>query len=278
VTKVRRKTKPRRGPDEIASAVVAVMQQIAAGRSVAAACRSAGIAVPSYYRWRAGANGHGAAAPSPDRMHETILNAAKTVFLREGYAASLDTVAAAAGVARQTVYNQFGSKERLFGEVVQSVYQRLLSPILVLERDAGFISTLTSYGRHFMKIAFDPESLALLRITLGEYRDFPELAKITYALRASHTIPVFTDRIAEFLGGEMERGVIDRHDPLMAAEAFVGSFTAHARHRALVGMSHDTPERLEAMLRLCVDVFARGLGYRAVFPNTKLVDKSPIQS
>jgi len=196
-----------------------------------------------------------------DETREAILQAAKFVFLRDGYGASLERVAAAAGVARQTVYNQFGSKERLFSAVVQAVYQRILTPVLLIEKGADFIETLTVYGRHFLRIALDADSLALLRITLGEYQGHPQLAQITYALRASHAIPVFTDHIAGFLRDSMERGIIDTVDPLMAAEAFVGAFTAHPRHRALVGVGYDTPERLEAMLQMCVRIFARGLGY-----------------
>jgi TetR/AcrR family transcriptional repressor of mexJK operon len=245
-----------------ASIVAAVGRELAAGRQVADACRAVGVSVPSYYRWKAKIRPRDAGRSQADETREAILLAAKSVFLREGYGASLDSVAAAAGVARQTVYNQFGNKDRLFSDVVQAVYQRILNPILVIESGADFIETLTIYGRHFMRIAFDPDSLALLRITLGEYQKFPELARISYALRASHAIPVLTDHIADFLREHMQRGVIEEVDPLMASEAFVGSFTAHARHRALVGAGYDTPERLEAMLQMCVKVFARGLGYR----------------
>lgn len=248
----------RRDADSAAEAVARVERELAAGRDVKTACRKAGISVPSFYRWRGRVNG----STQADVSRATILNAAKTVFLRDGYGANLDSVAKAAGVARQTVYNQFGNKERLFSEVVQAVYQGLATPVLVVERDSDFLATLLSFGRAFMKMALNAESLALQRVALGEYRDEPELAKIAYALRASHAIPVLTDFIAGYLREQMDRGVIDRVDPLMAAEAFGGSFTAHARHRLMIGIKSDSPERLEEMLKLCVKIFARGLGYR----------------
>jgi len=168
----------------------------------------------------------------------------------------------AAHVARQTVYNQFGSKQRLFSEVVQLVYQRVVGPVIVVQRDRDFISTLTNFGRSFMKMAFDSESLALQRIALGEYSNTPELARVAYALRASHAIPVLTDIIANYFREQMDRGVIDRADPLIVAEAFAGSFTAHTRHRIMIGIDGDSPERQDAMLQLCVTIFARGLRYR----------------
>src|SRR3954464_12990630 len=48
-----------------------------------------------------------------------IMRAATRIFIAAGYErASLDTVAAEAGVSKQTIYNHFGDKERLFVAVV----------------------------------------------------------------------------------------------------------------------------------------------------------------
>jgi AcrR family transcriptional regulator len=50
-----------------------------------------------------------------ERKHTAILDAARTVFSREGYAAtSVDEVAAEAGIAKGTVYLYFKSKEELY--------------------------------------------------------------------------------------------------------------------------------------------------------------------
>src|SRR5258708_40233270 len=102
-----------------AERVASVEREIAAGLDVRTACRRAAVSAPSYYRW--GARERGGVGQT-ERIREMILGAAKTVFLRDGYGASLESIAEAAEVARQTVYNQFGSKEQLFAEVVQSVY------------------------------------------------------------------------------------------------------------------------------------------------------------
>lgn len=244
-----------------AEQVASVEKDIAAGIEVRIACRRAGVSVASYYRWRARARSE---AGLSEKMRETILSAAKTVFLRDGFGASLESIAETAGVARQTVYNQFGSKERLFAEVVQSVYQRMLTPIFVVERDGDLISTLTEVGRHLIKVSLHPDSLALQRIAMGEYRDRPELIRVAHTLRTSHAIPALTDYLAEYLQRQMASGVIDTADPLLSAEAFLGSLIAQARYRLSIGVEGDSPERLETRLRFCVEVFARGLGHRAI--------------
>jgi AcrR family transcriptional regulator len=249
-----------RRPNVAAERVASVEREIAAGLDVRTACRRVAVSVPSYYRWRARERG---GAGQAERIREMILSAAKTVFLRDGYGASLESIAEAAEVARQTVYNQFGGKEQLFAEVVQSVYQRMLTPFFVVDHRGDLISMLTELGRHLMRVALNPDSLALQRIAMGEYRDTPALLRVVHTLRASHTIPALTEYLADYLRGQMQDGVIDAADPLLSAEAFFGSLIAHVRYRLSIGVAGDTPEQLEARLRLCVEIFARGFGYRA---------------
>jgi TetR/AcrR family transcriptional regulator, mexJK operon transcriptional repressor len=56
------------------------------------------------------------------RKRRAILDAAGTVFLRDGFArASIDVIAAEAKVSKQTVYNHFGDKERLFTAMTDDV-------------------------------------------------------------------------------------------------------------------------------------------------------------
>jgi TetR/AcrR family transcriptional repressor of mexJK operon len=72
-----------------------------------------------------------ALAPDDPEQHETrgypakrraIMDAAAQVFLRDGYTrASVDAIAAAAGVSKQTIYNHFGDKERLLIAVTSAI-------------------------------------------------------------------------------------------------------------------------------------------------------------
>ncbi len=56
---------------------------------------------------------------SRDARRARILDAARAVMLRHGYRkATLEDVAAEAGVSRATVYNHFGNKEAVFRELV----------------------------------------------------------------------------------------------------------------------------------------------------------------
>ena len=66
-----------------------------------------------------------------------VLNAAMEVFCKEGYNASIDAVSQHAGVARQTIYNNFGNKQQLFCEAPRFP-----------ELAAGFHEIFMIHGHH----------------------------------------------------------------------------------------------------------------------------------
>ncbi|MCD6044480.1 MAG: putative TetR-type transcriptional regulator, partial [Burkholderiales bacterium] len=55
-----------------------------------------------------------------------VLRAATTSFLAHGYGSSVDDIARRAGVAKQTVYHHFPSKDELFKEVARELANRVL--------------------------------------------------------------------------------------------------------------------------------------------------------
>ncbi|MFJ3200196.1 TetR/AcrR family transcriptional regulator [Streptomyces sp. NPDC086989] len=114
------------------------------------------------------------------RKREAILEAARTVFLREGFGAGVDQLAAEAGVSKVTIYNHFGSKENLFNavigqtldealEVAQSVIQAKLAESDDVRTD------LLEACRTWVAGLTTPEVLALRNVIAGERHRFPEL-------------------------------------------------------------------------------------------------------
>ena len=62
----------------------------------------------------------------PLEHRSRVLRAATTSFLARGYASSVDDIARRAGVAKQTVYAHFPSKDALFKEVAHDLTRRVL--------------------------------------------------------------------------------------------------------------------------------------------------------
>src|SRR3989475_13199391 len=62
----------------------------------------------------------------PAETRARVLRAASRSFLRHGYHTSVDEIARRAGVAKQTLYHHFPSKDQLFKEVACDLAKRVL--------------------------------------------------------------------------------------------------------------------------------------------------------
>jgi TetR/AcrR family transcriptional regulator, mexJK operon transcriptional repressor len=118
------------------------------------------------------------------RKRLQIRQAAVAAFLRNGYVGtSMDDVAVAAKVSKQTVYKHFGSKEELFvaileatvGDVMDEVFERVGA---ARERRGGLEEELLTTGRRLIALIMQPELLALRRLMTGEASRFPQLGEI----------------------------------------------------------------------------------------------------
>jgi TetR/AcrR family transcriptional regulator, mexJK operon transcriptional repressor len=173
--------------------------------------------------------------------HDAILEAARRVFLREGYSASMDLVAAEAGVSKQTVYNHFGSKEGLFRAIVDHVSGELLD--VLVEREgarADPAATLDVIARRFLDMLLAPSHLALHRMLVAEAPRFPDLAREIYLGGPAHA----ASELAHYLAQATRRGALAVADPALAAEQFFGALCGHLHLRALL-IPQDPPGKAE---------------------------------
>ena len=122
--------------------------------------------------------------PSGDRAkakRRAIVRAATRVFVRDGYEAGMDLIAAEAGVSKVTVYNHFGSKEGLFQAVIGDALAEALDEAVVsstrenVASSEDFRESLILTARAWVRGMTRPEVLALRHLVVSEVRRFPEL-------------------------------------------------------------------------------------------------------
>jgi TetR/AcrR family transcriptional regulator, regulator of autoinduction and epiphytic fitness len=109
-----------------------------------------------------------------------ILDGAMQEFLARGYAAaSMDRVAAAAGVSKATVYSHFGDKEKLFKALVeQMAKQRMQSILSHMDESLEPRQALRNLFCDAMDdCCHNAEFHDFKRVLVGESGRFPELAK-----------------------------------------------------------------------------------------------------
>ncbi|MDB9311689.1 TetR/AcrR family transcriptional regulator [Spirulina sp. CS-785/01] len=117
--------------------------------------------------------------PHPTKR-EQILNGATEIFLQQGYeGASMDRVAAQAGVSKNTIYSHFQDKEGLFKATIEQVTEKRFQIIfgsLTLSNPPATV--LREIAEKILEmVCHDDEYIAFLRLIVGESGRFPELAQ-----------------------------------------------------------------------------------------------------
>jgi TetR/AcrR family transcriptional repressor of mexJK operon len=161
---------------------------------------------------------------------ERVLRAATSSFLAHGYGSSVDVIARRAGVAKQTVYHHFPSKDELFKEVARDLTRRVLVELEAGPRDVR--ATLERFGTAFRKRVLGAQGIATFRAVVPEVPRFRALARAMYAASAGETVR----RLAAYLEDAMQAGELRRDDPTLAAELLLGMLVGHDRVKRLFGV------------------------------------------
>jgi len=161
----------------------------------------------------------------PDRTtRERILDAALDSFGARGVdAVSLDEIARAVGVRKQTVLYWFDSKEALVDGVLEKVAAELVAVIDAAVRAAPDdpLDRIDAVVRAVFRPAVRRPAL------LGLVREVSRLSP-TQADRLSSRIAPLVDRAVAYLGSEMDAGRLRRGDPRLIAALGYATLTGIA--------------------------------------------------
>jgi len=176
------------------------------------------------------------------RKRRAILDAARTLFLRNGYVGtSMDDVAALAKVSKQTVYKHFGDKRSMFVELLTGDMGGADDAVAALaeavpqsddlERD------LRVFARAYLASVMQPHLVRLRRVVIGEAERFPDLARTWYSRGPEQAYAMFAGWF-EVLD---RRGLLHVDDPLLAAQEFNWLVLSIPLNRAMAEPVVDEP-------------------------------------
>lgn len=156
--------------------------------------------------------------PSTQRKMEDILEAAKAEFLACGFAsASIEAIAARAGVSKVTIYNHYGDKENLFGETLRSYIAKMQENFQIENLEQKSLrDILIGAGVDMLGFLTEDKMIRFERMLGAEVNRDPKigsyfLEKCPRSLLASLT---------ELLKAAVERGEIQSDDLTYSAEIF----------------------------------------------------------
>ena len=178
------------------------------------------------------------------RKRRAILAAATEVFLQHGYlGASMDEVAAKAGVSKQTVYKQFENKERLFAEIVLGTSDQLMDGLVqayaeTLDGAADAREGLQALARRLLDSLTAASVLQLRRLVIAEADRFPEVCGAWFTSGFEKSL----EALGEALTRLTERGLLrELEDPTLAAYQFAGLVMYKPMNRAMFAGTRERP-------------------------------------
>ncbi|ALI02570.1 TetR/AcrR family transcriptional regulator [Pseudomonas sp. FW306-02-F02-AA] len=199
---------------------------------------------------------NGPGRPKDLAKREAILEAAKRLFLSNGYAStSMDAVAAEAGVSKLTVYSHFNDKETLFSSAVMAKCEEQL-PTLFFELPDGMPieNVLLNIARRFHLLINSDESVNLNRLIMTLGSQDPKLSLIFFEAGPQRML----QGMERLLTKIDQIGALSIDKPLNAAEHFFCMLKGAANFRLLYGCGDPlTGDAAEAHIQEVVGLFMR---------------------
>jgi AcrR family transcriptional regulator len=204
-------------------------------------------------------DGNAARTSRADVRRQAILDIAREVFLKEGYAAaSMSAIAARVGGSKATLYTYFPSKEGLFAEIIVSECRAAAAPVLDEMRRGGDIAdVLKRSGCRFVRFLTSDKVLALHRLVIAESVRFPELGRAFYDAGPQTGLRL----ASEFLREAMVRGQLRAADPEVAAEQFIHLCKAGLYQKRLWNLIPEPSDaQIEANVERAMEMFMAAYG------------------
>lgn len=204
-----------------------------------------------------------------------ILQAAKTVFLAEGFSnASVDKIVEVAAVSKKTVYHHFPDKLTLFNAVISLHWQTLTSKTETLElaEEKPIEKVLTEFAEALLSFLANKETCALFRILIAEANHFPNLARKLLTTGQ----PPFTQKLINYLDKQCKLNKLKIDDTTLAAYQFIGLFKEYLFWPKMLGFNNgDLNKNSKQVVKSAVAIFLKSYLSNAAAKSGKILNKSP---
>ncbi len=193
-----------------------------------------------------------------EQKRNDIRNAASEIFITQGFqAASMDKIAALAGVSKRTVYSHFGSKEELFAYIITNFCDLKREELDVKpDHNLPLKDCLIKLGTKFLHMLHYHGSASLFRILISQAETDP-----SHGIEFMNTGPkISRELLATYLEEKIAAGEIDVDDPLEAAQSFYSMlFGARYLTCLVTGSPPPSPEEIDGIVESTVERFIYGL-------------------
>jgi AcrR family transcriptional regulator len=200
------------------------------------------------------------------RTRQKILDAAYMLISEKGYlGVNTREIAQQAGIAEVTLFRHFGSKERLFEEIL-STYSFLpkLKQILPQVEELPLEEALITIGINFLKSLKERKSL--VRIMLSEINVYPDKIRVIY----KGLIDSLNETLALYFKGLQDKGIMNTSSIHITARAFLGMIFCYFQAEEILNTDEIKTEDIESIIKEFVTIFIWGTVNKSCdtfFPN-----------
>lgn len=190
-----------------------------------------------------------------EEKRASILAAAKDLFSAQGFTAiTMDQIAKAAGVSKQTVYSHFGNKDDLFAAAIEQKCIALMLPGKDLPDEVTAREALEMVAVRFTALILSDDSIQVHRTCVSEAVTNPEVSRIFYQTGPSTVIREVSVILAELT----QRGLLSVDEPRFGAFQFLYMLHGEARMHKEYNIESDlTDEDIKKYTQSCIDMFLR---------------------
>src|SRR6266487_6928610 len=202
--------------------------------------------------------------PRAQARRDAILAAAQELFSQHGFeSTSMDAIAVAANVSKQTLYRYYQHKEALFIATMRHmVFERVVMTTFAELRETPMESlsqlehALLAWAQVVLEHTLRPDYVALVRVLIAEIPRFPSLGSLFFSVLPQEGGSI----VKALLERASAQGVISSVDLDAAIQLFVGPLLMHiigALVRPDSSLKPPAPERVATLVRLFLHGVAR---------------------
>lgn len=194
--------------------------------------------------------------PKSEQKRHDISHAAAHLFLAEGFdRTSMDSVAHAAGVSKQTVYSHFKSKDDLFISCISrkmDEFRLALNP----EEHRSLESGLSALADGYLRLLADPPVISMWRLVMNEASGRERVARLFYQTGPQPTY----DHLGAFLEQHAHR--LNTDDYAGASRVFMALTSDHYQMKLMLGLmdgitTEERQQHVKNVIHRFLRIFAR---------------------
>jgi AcrR family transcriptional regulator len=188
------------------------------------------------------------------KTKEKLLKATLKLISEKGYlGATTREIAHDAGVTELTLFRHFGSKEKLFEDLLNSyTFLPMLRDLLPELDSLAYEDALRLLAVRFLLSLKERKSM--VKIMYSEVTIYPEKVRRVY----NKFVEEFRTTLASYFETLQKRGVLRKVSPEMAARVFHGMIFSYFRAEEIMKEPGITKNKMEKNIDEFIDIFMHG--------------------